>query len=346
MTAKVSLILAICLMACETKLLSQTSKISIGFYNLENLFDTFDDPEIQDEEFTPDGEKNWTQDKYDDKLSRLAKVIRAMDLELKDRPLAVLGVCEIENRKVLEDLVRHPALRQRAFKIAHLDSRDLRGIDVALLYDPSHFHLLSYTNHAVDLPGVNGAKRITRDILLVKGILGNQRAFLTVNHWPSRRGGEHSTVPSRRAAAEVNRRLADSIRGTDPNALFIVMGDLNDNPADASLTKGLCSYFRADEAVDSCFFNPFYSNYEKGLGSMAFEDSWGLFDQILISSNLVKPSNGRRWRYEDHGIFQKPFMMESQGRYRNYPKRSFSGNLYNRGYSDHFPVYCTLKLEP
>ncbi|MCC6752638.1 MAG: hypothetical protein IT266_01500 [Saprospiraceae bacterium] len=346
MTAKASFILAICLMATGIKLGAQGNRVSVGFYNLENLFDIYDDPQIQDEEFTPGGEKNWTQDKYEDKLNRLAKVIRALDLELHDSPLAVLGVCEIENRKVLEDLVRHPALRHRAFKIAHLDSRDLRGIDVALVYDPIHFHLLSYTSHAVDLPSVHGAKRITRDVFLVKGMLGKQRLFVTVNHWPSRRGGEHSTVPSRRAAAEVNRRLADSIRGIDPDALFIVMGDLNDNPVDASLREGLCSFFRVHEASDPCFFNPFYANFEKGLGSMAFEDSWGLFDQILLSSNLVKPVHDRRWGYEDHGIFRKPFMMETQGRYRNYPKRSFSGNVYNRGYSDHFPVYCKLKQGP
>lgn len=323
----------------------QSQQIAIGFYNLENLFDTHDDPQIQDEEFTPHGEKNWTPDKYQDKLSRLARVLQSIQHELKEIPLAVLGVCEIENQKVLEDLVRHPSLKNKYLKIVHRDSRDFRGIDVALLYRSEYFQVLHVKAYPVHLPPDGDRQRITRDILLVKGLLKNQLMFFTVNHWPSRRGGEVLTTPFRNEAARINKHIADSIRLTHPDAGVIVMGDLNDNPDDHSIKKTLSAKPEIEKLIESDFYNPFFENYRKGEGTGAFDDRWGLFDQIIISENLAKKHPTSQWQYRSNRIFRKSFMLERDGHYKNYPKRTFSGNVYNYGYSDHFPVYCIFSSE-
>lgn len=330
--------------ASTLSLRSQTQDLAIGFYNLENLFDTIDDPDVLDTEFTPSGEKNWTMDKYEDKLNRLGKVIRTIEHELKDIPLAILAVCEIENRKVLEDLVRNEYLKSRYYKIVHQDSRDLRGIDVALLYQAPYFTVLSTSMHPVHLPDVDGVPRITRDVLMVKGLLAGKKIFITVNHWPSRRGGEEATKEFRMAAALVNKHLSDSVKLTDPGAGFIITGDLNDNPDNASLVHGIKARKKKTDLDPGSFYNPFYSNYTKGEGTTAYQDSWSLFDQILISSNLVNSDADLGITYKSNRIFRKRFMIENEGHFKHYPKRTFSGNLYNSGYSDHFPVYCLLSV--
>ncbi|MBK9107850.1 MAG: endonuclease/exonuclease/phosphatase family protein [Saprospiraceae bacterium] len=341
MRAKSFLLLSFCSLI-SSLVSAQANQIAIGFYNLENLFDTQNDPQVFDEEFTPEGEKNWTEEKYQDKLGRLAKVLQAMQAELKDIPLALLGVCEIENQKVLEDLVRHPNLKDKYLKIVHRDSRDVRGVDVGLLYRSEFFQVLQVKSYPIHLPPDGERERITRDILLVKGMLKNQLMFITVNHWPSRRGGELLTKPFRFEAARINKHISDSIRQIHPDAGVVVMGDLNDNPDDASLRLSLKAKAGADRLEDFDFYNPFFENYKKGEGTGAFNDSWGLFDQILLSSNLTTNKTTGQWKYKSDRIFRRPFMVERDGHYKNYPKRTFSGNIYNYGYSDHFPVYCIL----
>ncbi|MBK8955474.1 MAG: hypothetical protein IPM34_07960 [Saprospiraceae bacterium] len=321
----------------------QEKQLAIGFYNLENLFDTHDDPDVQDEEFTPGGEKNWTTDKYQDKLDRLSKVIRSIQTELQNIPLAILGVCEIENQKVLEDLVRHPAIKDKYYKIVHRNSRDFRGIDVGLLYRSDLFHVIQVKAYPVVLPPDGERERITRDILLIKGMLQDQLLFITVNHWPSRRGGEMITKPFREEAARINKKLSDSIRLQHPEAGMLVMGDLNDNPSDNSLISVLSAKSRRNGLDAFDFYNPFFENYQKGEGTGAFNDSWGLFDQILISENMLGTKS--IWKFRKNRIFRKTFMLEREGHYKNYPKRTFSGNIYNYGYSDHFPVYCIFSTE-
>ncbi len=339
------LIVGFCIFTLRV-LVGQAKELAVGFYNLENLFDTFDDPNITDEEFTPAGTKNWTLDKYNDKLSRLSKVIRAIESELGRAELALLGVCEIENQKVLEDLVRMPAIANRYFKIVHYDSKDQRGVDVALIYQPKHFTVLSSRAVPVPLPEIDGEKRITRDVLLVKGLLENQqKIYVMVNHWPSRRGGEDRSQLLRMAAAQVNKELSDSIRSLDPNAYIVLMGDLNDNPDDPSLTKVLLAQRNPEDVKPSMFFNPFYQKYLRGEGSTAHNDSWSLFDQIIFSSNWLQTDQKNKWILARNQIFRKDFMIEKSGHYKYYPKRTFSGDAYNYGYSDHFPVYCILKRE-
>jgi len=341
---RTDILLIIAILISQSKLDAQDQRLAVGFYNLENLFDTLDDPNVLDEEFLPSGDKNWTLEKYRDKLGRLAKVIRNMQTDLKEVPLALLGVCEIENQGVLEDLVRHPLLNSFYYKIVHRDSRDYRGVDVALLYRSEFFQVLQVKAFALELPPDGDRPRKTRDILLIKGLLGDQLTFITVNHWPSRRGGEKETQAFRMMAALKNRAIADSIRAKQPEARFIVMGDLNDNPEDPSLIDGLGASSSISKVQTAAFFNPFYDMFAKGEGSGAHDDRWGLFDQIIVSDHFIHGKTG--WKLHGQRVFRKNYMIEKSGHYKNYPKRTFSGNQYNYGYSDHFPVYCILRMDP
>ncbi len=324
---------------------AQPEKIAIGFYNLENLFDIQDDSLTIDEEFTPSGLKRWTTELYQDKLQRLSKVIHLMDKEDKSGSLAVLGVCEIENRKVLEDLCTTELLRAKYYKIIHYNSPDARGVDVALLYQPKYFTVLYSQSRSLPLFDKDSMPRLTRDILLVKGKLGQQLVFILVNHWPSRRGGEESKQ-FRIVAAKLNRLIADSIQLANPDAALIIMGDFNDNPVDESLAKGIHALSDIKKVHKTSFYNPFYKNFRKGEGTTSYNDAWHLFDQILISGNMLMKNKPINLVYETNLIFKKSFMFEKFGHWKNNPKRTFSGDQYNYGYSDHFPVMCYFNLIP
>lgn len=332
------------LVFCFCSLLNaQTSKIAIGFYNLENLFDTLDDSLTVDEEFTPGGSKVWTEKLYKDKLERLSHVIHQMGVEDKSAALAVLGVCEIENRRVLEDLVNSEQIKNQYLKIVHHNSPDVRGVDVALLYQPKLFTVLKSQAIKVSLFENDSTPKLTRDVLLVKGILGRQIVYILVNHWPSRRGGEASK-PYRLIAANTVKQVTDSISRSDPDASIIIMGDFNDNPDDESLNTVLQAQSKLNNLKDGEFFNPFYKNYKGGEGSTSFDDAWNLFDQILLSKNLVTKFKSSSMKYQSHKVFKKSFMIEKYGHFKNNPKRTFSGDRYNYGYSDHFPVICYFEI--
>ena len=314
--------------------------VSIGFYNLENLFDTVDDPKIDDSEFLPDGKRAWTEEKYKEKLANMAYVISQIGIEDAKAGLSVLGLSEIENRKVLEDLVKEPAIASRNYRIIHYDSPDPRGVDVALLYNPSHFKYLEsraipmYENREL-------SSRKTRDILHVKGMLGDDTIHIMVNHWPSRGGGEELTAPLRNHGAKHNRRVYDELLKIDPNVKFITMGDLNDDPINESVTGFLRAKSSAKKLRSGDLFNPFYDFYNRGQGSNAYRDSWSLFDQIIISEGLVNKKNPGFY-YLKANIFNKKFLVQPSGQYKGYPFRTFSGDTYQGGYSDHFPTYILL----
>jgi hypothetical protein len=323
----------------------QSQKLGIGFYNLENLFDTKDDSITLDEEFTPLGAKRWTESLYQDKLQRLAKVIHAMNMEDKSGELALLGVCEVENRQVLEDLCKTDLLKNKYYKIVHFDSPDPRGVDVGLLYNSKYFTLLNSQSRALPIFEKDSIPRLTRDILLVKGKIGKQLVFILVNHWPSRRGGEESKQ-FRLTAAHLNQHLADSVQTVNPESTIIIMGDFNDNPGDESMNGGIKSFFDLKQAKKSSFYNPFYKNFKKGEGTTSYNDAWHLFDQILISENSVLKNSRSNLKFNSHVIFKKSFMFEKFGHWKNNPKRTFSGDMYNYGYSDHFPVICYFDVNP
>jgi len=316
--------------------------VAIGFYNVENLFDTIDDPKIRDDDFTPEGSLTWTTAKYIKKLDNLSEVLADIATDINPDGLALVGLAEIENRQVLEDLVSTEKLAKRQYQIEHYDSPDFRGIDVALLYNPRYFRSLESRAIPVPLKNLDGRPLISREILYVKGILDGDTIHVMVNHWPSRRGGEAATRHLRNGCAAINRAVADSLRMDNPMAKIIIMGDLNDDPDNESIAQILGGKRKIDKVGQNDLYNPFYDFYKKGIGTLAYQDAWSLFDQILISKGLtVKREN--KYSFMRAGIYNRPYLQQKSGRFKGYPFRTFDGDYFMGGYSDHFPVYILLK---
>lgn len=337
----------ILLLAVNISLLAQKKDykaVVIAFYNLENLFDTLDNTLINDEEFLPSGPRNYNSEIYFDKLNKLATVISQLGTEMTPDGPAILGVAEVENDTVLNDLVRHKLIEKRNYKIVHYDSRDFRGIDVGLLYNPKYFIVEASDKLFVQLPGGSKDAYFTRDILWVKGKLGGETIHIYVNHWPSRSGGEQRSAPARNAAAQVCKNHMDSIAKLEPNAKVIVMGDLNDDPTNESVEGILKAKGKERDVRAGGMFNPWMDLYKKGIGTLAYQDAWGLFDQILISHAWLNKDQTGFFFYQQH-IFNKEYLVENKGRYKGYPMRTWDGNTYRGGYSDHFPTYLIMLRE-
>lgn len=314
---------------------------AIGFYNLENLFDTIDTPDVLDEEFTPQSGKNYGTTIYNDKLNKLSRVISELAMDVSPDGVGILGVCEVENRGVLEDLTAHPSLADRDYQIVHFDSWDKRGIDVGLLYQEKYFTVdTAQALRMYDLYYPDGDTVFTRDILHVSGRYGGEPLHVFVGHWPSRRGGEAASSPLRQALAARFRAAADSIQALDPSAKIILMGDLNDDPVSPSVADVVGAKGKQRQVRENGFFNPMHQLFRSGQGTGAYRDAWSLFDQIILNDELLKEDNG--WRYYQTRIYNMPYMYQRSGRYRGYPLRTWVGDNYMGGYSDHFPVYVLL----
>ena len=318
---------------------------TIAFYNLENLFDTINDTTINDEA-SPMMELKTNRSKvYWDKIDKLGSVISQIGLDKANTSPTILGVSEIENLSVLEDLVKNKHLAKRGYGIIHYDSPDKRGIDVALLYQKRYFKPV---HHEVFNPKIysNNFPVFTRDQLLVSGYLDDELVHIIVNHWPSKRGGSRS-IPFREKAAYQNTKIIAQVREKDPKAKIITMGDFNDDPIESSFKKVLKTKERKKNVEDGDIFNPYEEMFKRGLNTGAYRDNISLFDQILISSTLVDKGEKDFSSYKMFKamIFNKRFMMQKKGQYKGYPLRSFSGGSYTGGYSDHFPVYMYLIKE-
>lgn len=314
---------------------------AIGFYNFENLFDTEDDPKIRDEEFTPKGSRNWTSELYQTKLDNLGKVVSEMATDLTPDGLSILGVAEIENRRVLEDFVVHPSIKDRKYEIVHFDSPDRRGIDVALLYQAKYFKVQSARAVPVKIYEDDGDRKFTRDVLFVSGLFDGDLLHVFVNHWPSRSGGAAASQAYRNAAAMEVKILSDSLMQADPKSKIVIMGDLNDDPSSASVKKILNAKAKTKAVKAKGFFNPMYSFFKKGIGTLAYRDAWNLFDQVIISEGLLNsPETG--YRFYRAQVYSPKYLYQKTGHFRGYPFRTFGGNTYLGGYSDHFPVYIFL----
>jgi len=307
---------------------SEISYYTIGFYNLENLFDTENDPNTLDDDFTEDSEKNWNQDRYDKKLRKLGKVISNLGFEEVSHPPVIIGVAEVENSKVLEDLVASKYLKSKNYGFAHFESPDERGIDNALLFRKDYFTVLHSEAFTLYLKAINGSRDYTRDILYVKGELENKIIHLLVNHWPSKRSGVDETVYKRVAAATKNREIIEDILSKDENAKIIVMGDFNDNPKSKSVKK----------LVDTDFYNPMEKLLTNDEGTENYRGEWNLFDQIIISNNFLKPHDNPL-QFESSEIYNPINLQEYTGKYKGNPFRTYVGDRYLGGFSDHFPVY-------
>ncbi len=318
---------------------------AVAFYNFENLFDTEDDPKNWgDDEFLPTGPYHYTEEIYHQKLHNLATVIRQLGTEVTPDGPALIGTAEIENDKVLEDLVRQPEIKERGYKFLHFDSPDSRGIDVAMLYNPKYLRVLSARTLNTDISqyGEKGGK--TRDVLFVQGVLLGDTVNIFVNHWPSRRGGEAATAPLRAIAATVSKKVIDSLKAINPHTKAIVMGDLNDDPVDASVVKVLGARGDKSEVGLKGMYNPFVGFYKNGIGTLGYNDSWNLFDQIILSGSFLHPQKGTLQFYRAE-VFNKEFLKSPFGQYKGYPLRSFSGTQWLNGYSDHFPTLVYLVKE-
>jgi hypothetical protein len=319
----------------------QAKVVCVAFYNLENLFDTIDDPNVDDVEFTPNGSSKWDSKRYYTKLSHLAEVISQIGDEYTKNGPVFIGVSEVENRHVVEDLVHTPPLKSMGYDIVHFDSPDKRGIDVALLYQPKVFQVKSTKTHTLRM--ADSSFR-TRDILQVDGLLDGELVHVLVNHWPSRSGGEIETAPKRDAAADNCLNAVKAIYKDEPNARIIIMGDLNDDPGDESLIKHLKVKTKPENVTSGDLFDPMWQLFRDGVGSLAYRDSWNLFDQIIVSSALMdKKSDG--YRYLKARVFNKKFLLQKDGTYEGYPFRTYGSGVYLGGYSDHFPVYLFLVKE-
>lgn len=326
----------------------QYKLVCIGFYNLENLFDTLVDPDtnkILQDDFTPKGAHAFTGERYIKKLENLSMVISKLGTEATPDGPAVLGVCEIENRQVLEDLVAMPAIKDRNYKIVHYESPDARGIDVGLLYQEKYFKLESSKSVPLKIEGIEDFR--TRNQLLVSGEIEGEDFHFMVAHWPSRRGGEKRSRPRRVAAAKTGKAVIDSIRFADPNSKVIYMGDLNDDPTSVSVRTAMNATGNVPKLkTDDQLYNPMEPLFKKGIGTLAWRDSWNLFDQMICTQNLLS----RDGTYDDYQIFKpvifnKPFLKNKDGSFAGYPKRTYVGTTWQGGYSDHFPVCLYLIKE-
>ena len=326
---------------------AQTKQYSIGvigFYNLENLFDTINQPEVNDEEFTPEGTNLYTGQVYLDKLSKLEEVLSQIGTDLSPDGLSVFGVAEIENESVLIDLANQPKLKSRNYQVVHYNSPDLRGIDVALMYNPKYFKVTGSQSLNVPLKNDKGEPYATRDVLYVHGLYNGEMMHFFVNHWPSRRGGEEASAPGRAMAAGVAKAKIDSIMKADPDAKVVLMGDLNDDPVSPSVTKVLGAKGDREKIKRSELYNPWVDYYKDGIGTLAYNDAWNLFDQIIVSQAFL-PKEQKGFFLHKAQIFKKEFMLQNSGRYKGYPKRTFDFGVYMGGYSDHFPTYLVLLKE-
>ncbi|MDH7913518.1 endonuclease/exonuclease/phosphatase family protein [Winogradskyella sp. SYSU M77433] len=319
---------------------------TVAFYNLENLFDTINDPTKYDEA-SPMMEMNesYRSAAYIKKIQSMARVIADIGSEDTGNSPAIIGVCEMENRQVLVDLVNDPQLLHKDYGIVHFDSPDARGIDVALLYQKALFKPINSKKHELKIYDDNTRKRVyTRDQLVVSGELDGELIHVIVNHWPSRSGGEARSRFKRVAAGKLNKRIIDSLQSIDPYAKIATMGDFNDNPTNKSISKELGAESDKDEVKFKGIYNPYEDQYKKmGLGTTGYRDSWSLFDQILITQPFLEKDYSS-FRFYKAGIFNKSYLTNKSGRYKGYPWRTVNAGL-DGGYSDHFPVYIYLIKE-
>lgn len=323
--------------------------VTIAAYNLENLFDTINDPNKRDHQ-NPIGEMSPEEARivYPKKLANMAKVIADIGSKETGFPPAIVGVSEIENYKVLEDLVNQPRLKNYNYGIIHYDSPDNRSIDVALLYRKDIFQPLYHAPHEVVLYDRNDRtkRRYTRDILYVKGLLDGEEMHFLVNHWPSRGGGEKVSRPSRVKAAQVAKAVIDSVQKVEPEAKIILMGDLNDGPYNESVKVAIGAVDSRDKLeVPYGIYNPYEAMYKKGAGTIGWRDGLDVFDQIMFTQPLTVRNDFSSYRFYKAYIFNPPYLVTPRGRWKGYPFRSFAGSTWTGGYSDHYPVYIMLIKE-
>ena len=310
----------------------------IAFYNLENLFDTKHDEGKNDYEFLPDGGYHWTEQKYQAKLKNMATVISQLCDKIP-AGAAIVGLAECENIGVLEDLVKQEPIARRGYKPVLIEGPDRRGIDCGLLYNPRFFTLESTKLVPYRDPSNPGFK--TRGFLVVGGKLDGEKLHVIVCHWPSRASEDRCRV----VAAEGVKAVKDSLLRAFPNSKIFIMGDMNDDPKNNSMVRGLGCKHKLKGLKDNDLYNPWWDMlYKVGQGTLLYQGEWNLFDQIVFTGNMVNGS-GKHLTYYKSEIFLRPWLMQEEGKYKGSPKRTHAGGTWMNGYSDHFPTQVYLKKE-
>ncbi|MDL2262910.1 endonuclease/exonuclease/phosphatase family protein, partial [Bacteroidales bacterium OttesenSCG-928-I21] len=253
----------------------------------------------------------------------------------------IVGLSEIENISVLEDLVKTEPIAKHNYQIVHFDGPDRRGVDCALLYRPEFFEV---TNTAMHRLITEDTTFITRDQLMVTGNYDGEEMSFIVLHWPSRSGGEKQSQPKRAAAADLTRHIVDSIMNINKDAKIVIMGDLNDDPTDKSVANHLKTVGKKDNVKENLLYNPMEELLKKGVGSLAYRDNWNLFDQIIVTPAFLD-KNMSSYRFYKAHVFNKAILLQKEGRFKGYPLRTYVGNTYMGGFSDHFPVYIFIIKE-
>ena len=308
-------------------------KTGISFYNLENFFDTYDDPRTADDAFTPKGMMHWIKKRFQKKSKKIAYAIQQTGLKETGMPPVLVGLAEVENKRVLKNIVKHKHLKSFKYDFIHFESGDRRGIDVALLYRKNFVKILETQPHSLKLYNNKGKSYNTRDILYVKLQLYDEVWHVFVNHWPSRREGELESDYKRYEAAEKLSELIDYIYYEQPEAKFVIMGDFNTNPDDKYIMEIVSRRQLLHPAADL---------YKHHKGSLVYRGDWFLFDQMMFSQSFASEDG---LLFENFKIFNPDFLKDWHGKYKNQPYRTYKGRQYQGGASDHFPVYTILKKE-
>ncbi|MEP5340102.1 MAG: endonuclease/exonuclease/phosphatase family protein [Algibacter sp.] len=306
---------------------------TVAFYNIENLFDVYDDKHTHDGDFLPDAPRKWTPKRYEKKLRKIGYAISNIGRKETGKHPTLVGLAEVENSKVIEDLIDSKHLEDCNYGYVHYDSLDERGIDVALLYDKNAFEVTTSEPFTVILTDDDGSPDYTRDILLVSGVMDGEKVHVLVNHWSSRREGEKETEPKRIASSDKVREIISNLRSENEDAKIIVIGDFNDDPHSNSIKRLV---------EGSNLFNPMETLRSFNRGTTNYNKQWNLFDQILISTNYFRTSDSL-YEYSSANIFDEDFLKVHEGRYKGTPYRTYVGKKHKGGYSDHFPVYAIFK---
>lgn len=319
---------------------------TIAFYNLENLFDTIDNPTKKDE-YSPIHQLKMGKTKaYFNKIDNMAKVISEIGSQKTKRSPAIIGVCEIENSTVLDDLLNSKYLKNKHYNYIHEESSDWRGIDVALLYKEDVFSIADYKTYELKAWNAKGYRVKTREQLLVSGFLDDELIHIIVNHWPSQRGGAKKSEYLREIAAELNLKIIADINKEYSNAKIISLGDFNDNPTSKSIKDVLKAHRKKKSIKKNDLYNPFANMFKRGLATLGFRDNLNLFDQIIITSHLLPTKKDyTTYKFYQANIYNPIYLTSKRGRYKGYPFRSWSNGKFTGGYSDHYPVYMYLIKE-
>ncbi len=328
----------------QTKNINNETHFRIMFYNTENFFDTKHDSLKWDDEFLPTGKKYWTERKFWEKVNHLAKVITSVG---QWDPPSIIGLCEVENRYVLDQLTKHSPIKSIQYKIIHKESPDRRGIDVAFLYRKEKFKPLKYHFYPINFPFNKRSK--TRDLLYVKGlVMGKDTIHVFVNHWPSRWGGQQETDPKRRFVARTLRNIVDSIFKVNPGSNIFIMGDFNDEPENASLREVLYAHLDLKKPLqDTALYNlTGIIQKRTGQGTHKYHGVWGVLDQMIVSGALLNKKNKIYTAYKYSHIFNADFLLEPDEKYTGKRlNRTYLGYKYHGGFSDHLPVYTDIMFK-